>query len=124
MNVYNVVFYCYDNGAIEMDNDISFHTAMATLLMNIIVSNIFYYWIRLKLGNEKAFLLAFTTAQNLPALVYAGAGYSTGHLSAVLLYVVLAIYLSSITIIFTQYRRLVWHGIPCLIDFTLLAIWG
>ncbi len=124
LNVYSVVFYCYDNGAIELVGNIRFYTAMATLLTNIVISNLFYYWIRLKLGNEKAFLLAFTTAQNLPALIYVGVEYSLGYINTLLLYAVLAIYLSSIAIIFTQYRRIVWHGIPCLIDFILLAIWG
>jgi len=124
LNVYSVVFYCYDNGAIEMIRDACFYITIAVLLMSIVISNLFYYWIKMKLGNEKAFLLVLTTAQNLPALVYVGTEYSHEHLSTLLLYTVIAIYLSSIAIIFTQHRRIVWHGIPCLIDLILLVVWG
>ncbi len=107
----------------EMNNDPRFYVAMVMLIINIIVSNLFYYWIKDKLGNEKAFLLAFTTAQNLPALTYASIRYSLNQ-SSVLLYTILATYLSSIVIIFTQYRRIIWHGVPCTIDSILLATWG
>ncbi len=105
-----------------MNSDLRFYAAMTALLVNIVVSNLFYYWIKDKLGNEKAFLLAFTTAQNLPALVYAGVYYSLGF-PPIQFYTILAIYLFSIAIVFTQYRRIIWHGVPCIIDSILLATW-
>ncbi len=101
------------------------YITLTVLVVNIIISNSFYYWLKEKLGNEKAFLLAFTTAQNLPALLYSSITYSMNPAKdSPLFYSVLAIYLSSIAIIFTQHRRIVWHGIPCIIDTVLLIAWG